>query len=59
MENPLERKLYANVSMDSYMTPVEDLKVEEVKLLTVDNALLLPMKTMLRFVFTGADVIHS
>jgi hypothetical protein len=47
--------------MDSYMVPTEDLILAngELRLLEVDKALLLPIRTMIRFVFTGADVIHS
>jgi hypothetical protein len=43
------------------MRPEEDLIPEnnELRLLEVDHALLLPVRTSVRLVFTGADVIHS
>ena len=55
----MQKKLYLNISMDSYMVPKDELGPESFKLLEVDNALLLPYRTTIRFVFTGADVIHS
>lgn len=53
------RKLYFNVSADSYMRPEEDLLVGEFRLLETDYILVLPAKIVVRLIFTGADVIHS
>lgn len=48
-----------DVSMDSYMIPDEYLKNGELRLLEVDNRLLVPAKTHIRIFVTSDDVIHS
>jgi len=54
-------RYYKNVTMDSYMVYEEEHigVISDKRLLEVDNALLLPSHVRMRFVFTGADVIHS
>lgn len=47
------------VTFDSYMKPTEDLELGELRLLEVDNELVLPISTNIRILVTGADVIHS
>jgi heme/copper-type cytochrome/quinol oxidase subunit 2 len=47
------------VSFDSYMTPESDLAVNDTRLLSVDNTLVLPVKTHIRLLITSTDVIHS
>lgn len=44
---------------DSYMKSEEDLKFGELRLLEVDNPLILPVSTGIKFLVTGDDVIHS
>ena len=46
-------------SFDSYMIPDEDLKPGDLRLLEVDNRLVIPENTNIRFLITGGDVIHS
>nr|AJO61900.1 cytochrome c oxidase subunit II [Whitmania laevis] len=47
------------ISFDSYMLPMEELKLMDYRLLEVDNRLVLPMKQEIRMVVSSADVIHS
>nr|UVJ66735.1 cytochrome c oxidase subunit II [Anadara broughtonii] len=44
---------------DSFMIMDSDLEFGERRLMEVDNPLVIPFKTPLRFLVTGADVIHS
>lgn len=47
------------VSFDSYMIKEEDLKQGDIRLLTVDNPLVIPVNTTVAVHLTGGDVIHS
>jgi heme/copper-type cytochrome/quinol oxidase subunit 2 len=47
------------IEFDSYMRQEEDLSNENLRLLEVDRALLLPVHASIRLNFTGVDVIHS
>lgn len=47
------------VEFDSYMMPESDLEDGQLRLLEVDNRVVLPVDTHVRFVVTGADVIHD
>jgi len=47
------------VKFDSYMVNEEDLPLGGLRLLEVDNRLVLPIKTHIRILVTSADVIHS
>jgi len=51
-----EMKIYR---FDSYIVPEEDLKFGELRLLEVDNPLVLPVKVGLKFLVSADDVIHS
>jgi len=66
MTNILEDNPRVNnsFSFDSYMRPVEDLSedpnsVGQFRLLSVDHDLVVPVRTPIRLVVTGNDVIHS
>lgn len=48
-----------NIELDSYMIPTDDLEEGQLRLLEVDNRLILPIKTHIRFIITGGDVMHS
>ena len=48
-----------NDGFSSYMTSTEDLYQGELRLLQVDNVLVLPKFKMIRFLITSNDVIHS
>lgn len=50
---------HGNIAFDSYMIPEKDLKPGQLRLLDVDNRLIVPVGKTIRFVITGADVIHS
>lgn len=50
---------YDNIEFDSYMLPVEDLEEGGLRMLEVDNRVILPELTHVRFIITAADVIHS
>lgn len=43
---------------DSYMVPTADLKMGELRLLEVDNPLILPIKSYVRLLITSLDVLH-
>nr|CUS58550.1 TPA: cytochrome c oxidase subunit 2 [Hydractinia polyclina] len=47
-----------SIEFDSYMIPTSDLEIGDLRLLEVDNRLVLPVNTQVRVVITGADVIH-
>ena len=47
------------LTYDSYMVPDTDLEDGQLRLLTVDNALVLPVDVHTRFIVTGNDVIHD
>ena len=47
------------INFDSYMIPEEDLEVGELRLLEVDNRIVLPVNTHIRVLVTAADVLHS
>lgn len=48
-----------SVSFDSTIIADADLKPGQMRLLEVDNQIILPVKTTVRLLFTAADVIHS
>ena len=47
------------IEFDSYMVPTSDLEVGDLRLLEVDNRVVLSVNTHIRVIITGADVIHS
>jgi len=47
------------IEFDSYMIPENDLELGQFRLLDVDNKLVLPIDTHIRFIVTGTDVIHD
>ena len=47
------------LEFDSYLVPESDLQKGTLRMLEVDNRLVLPELTHTRFVVSGADVIHS
>jgi cytochrome c oxidase subunit 2 len=47
------------LSYDSYIIPTDDLKLGMLRLLEVDNRVVLPLKTHIRLLITSADVLHS
>jgi cytochrome c oxidase subunit 2 len=44
---------------ESYMVPTEDLEVGNLRLLEVDNRLLIPIRSHVQLTVTAADVLHS
>nr|YP_010455429.1 cytochrome c oxidase subunit II [Anoura cultrata]UUA63060.1 cytochrome c oxidase subunit II [Anoura cultrata] len=50
---------YAELCFDSYMIPTPDLKMGDLRLLEVDNRVVLPMETTIRMLITSEDVLHS
>lgn len=47
------------IDFESYMVPTDSLEAGDLRLLEVDNRVVLPVDTLVRVVVTGADVIHS
>nr|ALO62374.1 cytochrome c oxidase subunit II [Choloepus didactylus] len=50
---------YEDLSFDSYMIPTSDLKPGELRLLEVDNRVILPMEMSIRMLISSEDVLHS
>nr|AST24011.1 cytochrome c oxidase subunit II [Proechimys cuvieri] len=50
---------YEELSFDSYMTPTMDLNPGELRLLEVDNRVVLPMEMPVRMLISSEDVLHS
>jgi cytochrome c oxidase subunit 2 len=48
-----------SIVYDSYMIPEDDLEAGQLRLLEVDNRVVLPVNTHIRVIITGADVLHS
>lgn len=48
-----------SIAFDSYMIPDEDLELGQLRLLEVDNRVVVPVNTHVRAVITAADVLHS
>lgn len=48
-----------SLTFDSYMIPEDDLEFGQLRLLEVDNRVVVPAKTHLRIIVTSADVLHS
>nr|AOT80691.1 cytochrome c oxidase subunit 2 [Membranoptera platyphylla] len=47
------------VNFDSYMIPEEDLELGHLRLLEVDNRMVIPVNTHIRIIISAADVLHS
>ena len=47
------------IEFDSYLIPESDLQDGALRMLEVDNRVIIPELTHVRFIVTGADVIHS
>nr|YP_002586884.1 cytochrome c oxidase subunit II [Stenella attenuata]APD82047.1 cytochrome c oxidase subunit II [Stenella longirostris]ATV99218.1 cytochrome c oxidase subunit II [Delphinus delphis]ACB06065.1 cytochrome c oxidase subunit II [Stenella attenuata]APD80747.1 cytochrome c oxidase subunit II [Stenella attenuata]APD80760.1 cytochrome c oxidase subunit II [Stenella attenuata] len=50
---------YEDLNFDSYMVPTSDLKPGELRLLEVDNRMVLPMQMTIRMLVSSEDVLHS
>lgn len=48
-----------SIEFDSYMVPDSDLELGQFRLLDVDNRVVVPVDTHIRFIVTGQDVIHD
>lgn len=48
-----------SIGFDSYMIPESDLENGQLRLLDVDNNVVIPVDTNVRFIITGQDVIHA
>ena len=47
-----------SIAFDSYMVQADDLQKGQLRLLEVDNRVVLPTQTNIRFVISSADVLH-
>nr|YP_008578391.1 cytochrome c oxidase subunit II [Brachyphylla cavernarum]CDF66007.1 COX2 [Brachyphylla cavernarum] len=50
---------YSELCFDSYMIPTPDLNMGDLRLLEVDNRVVLPMETTIRMLISSEDVLHS
>jgi cytochrome c oxidase subunit 2 len=48
-----------SIAFDSYMIPDDDLQPGQLRLLEVDNRIVVPVSTHIRMIITAADVLHS
>lgn len=48
-----------SIEFDSYTIPTSDLEEGQLRMLDVDNRLLIPVNTHVRFMVTSNDVIHD
>jgi cytochrome c oxidase subunit 2 len=48
-----------SIVFDSYILPSSDLSIGDLRLLEVDNRIVLPADTHIRLIVTSADVLHS
>jgi len=48
-----------SINFDSYMVSTDDLNVGDLRLLEVDNTVVLPINTHVRVIVTATDVLHS
>lgn len=48
-----------SIEFDSYIVPDSDLEQGQYRLLEVDNRIVVPIDTSIRFIVTGQDVIHD
>ncbi|KAG7666486.1 hypothetical protein Ndes2437B_g09168 [Nannochloris sp. 'desiccata'] len=48
-----------SIAFDSYMIPDDELELGQLRLLEVDNRVVLPVNTHIRVIITAADVLHS
>jgi cytochrome c oxidase subunit 2 len=48
-----------SINFDSYMIPDDDLELGQLRLLEVDNRVVVPVNTHIRMIITAADVLHS
>jgi len=47
------------IEFDSYIIPINQIKLRIFRLLDTDNRIILPIKSKIRILITSADVIHS
>lgn len=47
------------IAFDSYMIPDDELDVGQLRLLEVDNRVVVPVNTHIRMIISAADVLHS
>lgn len=50
---------FGTFNFDSYLIPEDELENGELRLLEVDNRVVLPINTHIRVLVTAADVLHS
>nr|UQS75779.1 cytochrome c oxidase subunit II [Systropus sp. 2 YXA-2022a] len=50
---------FLNLEFDSYMIPTNEMQLNSIRLLDVDNRIILPYNSSIRMIVTSADVIHS
>lgn len=50
---------FKNLNFDSYIIPIDSIAKGSFRLLEVDNRVILPINTVVRYIITSADVLHS
>nr|YP_008816084.1 cytochrome c oxidase subunit 2 [Entransia fimbriata]AGZ90287.1 cytochrome c oxidase subunit 2 [Entransia fimbriata] len=57
--SPVPSAQGGQIAFDSYMVDEDELELGDLRLLEVDNRIVVPIKTHVRIIITSADVIHS
>nr|YP_009971723.1 cytochrome c oxidase subunit II [Platisus angusticollis]QNG56433.1 cytochrome c oxidase subunit II [Platisus angusticollis] len=50
---------FKNIEFDSYMIPINEMKLTNFRLLDVDNRMMVPYESQIRMLISSGDVIHS
>lgn len=50
---------FNNIEFDSYIIPLNEIKINNFRLLDVDNRVIIPINNQIRILVTATDVIHS
>lgn len=50
---------FNNIEFDSYIIPSNEIKINNLRLLDVDNRTIIPINSQIRTLITAADVLHS
>lgn len=57
--NIINKNVYINYAFNSVICDIDNLKIGQKRLLEVDNRLVLPTNTTIRFLVSSSDVLHS
>jgi len=50
---------FKKIKFDSFIIPIQEINLNNFRLIEVDNRIIIPIKTKIRILITANDVIHS